>query len=253
MAIAGRVAIVPKGDWSADATYKRLDAVTYNNTLYFAKKEVPVGTATSNTEYWSKSVVGGASAIATTEDAGVVKPDGKSMSVDESGTLSINLDGTTITLDEAENVIKLADTLKDKINGAFPAANLINNLTTTEAGFGLDARQGKVLDDKITEINGSLNDSDNFKFRKIINNWSSASQVSGGCGIYKVDTIEDNFYNSISKHVTAFRNVGDYSLIIFSWNGLETLNYGIGLLASPRSTTFCLVQVWAGDFILYDI
>lgn len=156
MAIAGRVAIVPKGDWSADATYKRLDAVTYNNTLYFAKKDVPAGTATSNTEYWSKSIVGGASAIATTEDAGVVKPDGKSMSVDESGTLSINLDGTTITLDEAKNVIKLADTLKEKINGAFQAANLINNLTTTEAGFGLDARQGKVLDDKITDLNGSL-------------------------------------------------------------------------------------------------
>lgn len=157
MAIAGRVAIVPKGDWSADATYKRLDAVTYNNTLYFAKKEVPAGTATSNTEYWSKSIVGGVGAIATKEDAGVVKPDGKSMSVDESGTLSINLDGTTITLDEAKNVIKLADTLKEKINGAFQAANLINNLTTTEAGFGLDARQGKVLDDKITDLNGSLN------------------------------------------------------------------------------------------------
>lgn len=253
MAIAGRVAIVPKGDWSANATYKRLDAVTYNNTLYFAKKGVPAGTATSNTEYWSKSIVGGASAIATTEDVGVVKPDGKSMSVDESGTLSINLDGTTITLDEAKNVIKLADTLKDKINGAFPAANLINNLTTTEAGFGLDARQGKVLDDKITEINGSLNDLNNFKFRKIINNWSSASQVSGGCGIYRVGTIEDNFYSSISKHVTTFKNVGDYSLIIFSWNGLDTLNYSIGLLASPRSTTLCLVQVWEGNFILYDI
>ena len=173
MAIAGRVAIVPKGDWSADATYKRLDAVTYNNTLYFAKKEVPAGTATSNTEYWSKSIVGGASAIATTEDAGVVKPDGKSMSVDESGTLSINLDGTTITLDEAKNVIKLADTLKDKINGAFPAANLINNLTTTEAGFGLDARQGKALDDKITEINGSLNDKADVSYfsHDILNTW----------------------------------------------------------------------------------
>ena len=66
MAIAGRVAIVPKGDWSADATYKRLDAVTHNNTLYFAKKDVPAGTATSNTEYWSKSVVGGE---ATVDDA----------------------------------------------------------------------------------------------------------------------------------------------------------------------------------------
>lgn len=161
MAIAGRVAIVPKGDWSADATYKRLDAVTYNNTLYFAKKEVPAGTATSNTEYWSKSIVGGASAIATTEDAGVVKPDGKSMSVDESGTLSINLDGTTITLDEAKNVIKLADTLKDKINGAFPAANVANNQITTVEGFALDARQANPnidgsLAKQISDLNGSL-------------------------------------------------------------------------------------------------
>lgn len=171
MAIAGRVAIVPKGDWSADATYKRLDAVTYNNTLYFAKKEVPAGTATNNTEYWSKSIVGGAGAIATKEDAGNVKPaDG--LTVAEDGTLKVNVDGTTLTMDQVNNVIKLADTLKEKINGAFPAANLINNLTTTEAGFGLDARQGKALDDKITEINGSLNstvvfDQDDIQITKI--------------------------------------------------------------------------------------
>lgn len=258
MAIAGRVAIVPKGNWSADATYKRLDAVTYNNTLYFAKKEVPVGTATSNTEYWSKSIVGGASAIATTEDAGVVKPDGKSMSVDESGTLSINLDGTTITLDEAKNVIKLADTLKDAINGAFPAANVANNQITTVEGFALDARQANPnidgsLAKQISDLNGSLNDLNNFKFRKIIDNWSSASQVSGGCGIYRIGTIEDNFYSSIAKNIKIFQNVGDYSLIIFSWNGLETLRFGAGLLTSPRSTTISLVQVWEGVFILYDI
>lgn len=156
MAIAGRVAIVPKGDWSADATYKRLDAVTHNNTLYFAKKNVPAGTAISNTEYWSKSIVGGAGGVATADEAGVVKPaDG--LTVAEDGTLKVSIDGTTLTMDQVNNVIKLADTLKDAINGAFPAANLINNLTTTEAGFGLDARQGKALDDKITEINGSLN------------------------------------------------------------------------------------------------
>lgn len=162
MAIAGRVAIVPKGDWSADATYKRLDAVTYNNTLYFAKKEVPAGTATINTEYWSKSIVGGAGAIATTEDAGVVKPDGKSMSVDESGTLSINLDGTTITLDEAKNVIKLADTLKEKIGSALQPESIVNNQITTEAGFALDARQANpnldgTLAKQISDLNGSLN------------------------------------------------------------------------------------------------
>lgn len=161
MAIAGRVAIVPKGDWIAGATYKRLDAVTYNNTLYFAKKDVPAGTATSNTEYWSKSIVGGVGAIATKEDAGIVKPDGKSMSVDESGTLGINLDGTTITLDEAKNVIKLADALKDKIGSALQPESIVNNQITTETGYALDARQANpnidgTLAKQISDLNGSL-------------------------------------------------------------------------------------------------
>lgn len=257
MAIAGRVAIVPKGDWSADATYKRLDAVTHNNTLYFAKKEVPAGTATSNTEYWSKSIVGGAGGVATADEAGVVKPaDG--LSIAEDGTLKVSIDGTTLTMDQVNNVIKLADTLKEKINGAFPAANVANNQITTVEGFALDARQANpnidgTLAKQISDLNGSLNDLYNFKFRKVIDNWSSSSQVSGGCGIYKINTIEDKFYNLISKNVTTFKNVGDYTLIIFSWNGLETLNYSSGLLTTPRSTTFCFVQVWDGDFILYDV
>lgn len=159
MAIAGRVAIVPKGDWSADATYKRLDAVTYNNTLYFAKKEVPAGTATSNTEYWSKSIVGGVGAIATTEEAGIVKPaDG--LTVAEDGTLKVNIDGTTLTMDQVNNVIKLADTLKDAIDGAFPAANVANNQITTAEGFALDARQANPnidgsLAKQISDLNGS--------------------------------------------------------------------------------------------------
>ena len=171
MAVAGRVAIVPKGEWSANATYKRLDAVTHNNTLYFAKKNVPTGTVTSNTEYWSKSIVGGASAIATTEDAGVVKPaDG--LTVAEDGTLKVNIDGTTLTMDQVNNVIKLADTLKEKINGAFPAANVVNNQITTETGYALDARQANpnldgTLAKQISDLNGSLNHFKAFIFDSI--------------------------------------------------------------------------------------
>ena len=161
MAIAGRVAIVPKGDWSANATYKRLDAVTYNNTLYFAKKDVPKGTLPTNAEYWSKSIVGGAGAIATKEDAGIVKPtDG--LSIAEDGTLKVNIDGATLTMDQVNNVIKLADTLKEKINGAFPAANVVNNQITTETGYALDARQANpnidgTLAKQLSDLNGSLN------------------------------------------------------------------------------------------------
>lgn len=183
MAIAGRVAIVPKGDWSADATYKRLDAVTYNNTLYFAKKEVPVGTATSNTEYWSKSIVGGVGAIATKEDAGIVKPaDG--LSIAEDGTLKVNIDGATLTMDQVNNVIKLADTLKEKINGAFPAANVVNNQITTETGYALDARQANPnidgsLAKQISDLNGSL-EMQGEKGCTLVNATGSASYIRNG-------------------------------------------------------------------------
>nr|DAK62550.1 MAG TPA: hypothetical protein [Caudoviricetes sp.] len=158
MAIAGRVAIVPKGDWSAETEYKRLDEVTYNNTMFIAKKAVPKGTLPTNAEYWSKSIVGGVGAIATKEDAGIVKPaDG--LSIAEDGTLKVNIDGATLTMDQVNNVIKLADTLKDAINGAFPAANVANNQITTVEGFALDARQANpnidgTLAKQISDLNG---------------------------------------------------------------------------------------------------
>ena len=212
MAIAGRVAIVPKGDWSADATYKRLDAVTYNNTLYFAKKEVPAGTATSNTEYWSKSIVGGVGAIATTDEVGIVKPDGKSMSVDESGTLSINLDGTTITLDEAKNVIKLADTLKDAINGAFPAANVANNQITTVEGFALDARQANPnidgsLAKQISDLNGSL------------------KMIDCGVGAFSRSDSAINPDTIIRTNVKFNKKFNGIPIVIVSWRELNASNY----------------------------
>lgn len=187
MAIAGRVAIVPKGDWSADATYKRLDAVTYNNTLYFAKKGVPAGTATSNTEYWSKSIVGGVGAIATKEDAGIVKPaDG--LSIAEDGTLKVSIDGTTLTMDQVNNVIKLADALKDKIGSALQPESIANNQTTTEAGFALDARQANpnvdgTLAKQVSDLNGMVNNNRDILWSGVqemtlsaVNNWEKSDK-----------------------------------------------------------------------------
>lgn len=102
MAIAGRVAIVPKGDWSADATYKRLDAVTHNNALFIAKKEVSVGILPTNIEYWMRAI-GGLQTIpnatktqdglmskedkAKLDDFKQYKPDGTTITADEDGTL----------------------------------------------------------------------------------------------------------------------------------------------------------------------
>lgn len=41
--------------------------------------------------------------------------------------------------------------------------NIANNLTTTQEGYALDARQGKILDDKITQTNSDLADSKKWK------------------------------------------------------------------------------------------
>lgn len=271
MAIAGRVAIVPKGDWSADATYKRLDAVTYNNTLYFAKKDVPAGTATNNTEYWSRSIVGGAGAIATKEDAGTVKPaDG--LTVAEDGTLKVSIDGTTLTMDQVNNVIKLADTLKDKINGAFPAANLINNLTTTEAGFGLDARQGKALDDKITEIYGSLNSKKipSFGIENIftgnpfciVNNGSDVISVQTDWDIdnggYRVENIK--YPAGTATFLTVSLSLPANSIVIVDVNTLNGENIDIqgslirsNFTSSPKNWSVSIKFTGRTNQILTDI
>lgn len=51
MAIAGRVAIVPKGEWNSSISYEKLDAVSYDNALYISKKP-SVGQVPTDGEYW---------------------------------------------------------------------------------------------------------------------------------------------------------------------------------------------------------
>ena len=50
MAIAGRVAIVPKGEYSNAVTYDKLDLVMFNNDAYIAKK-ASTGIEPTNDEY----------------------------------------------------------------------------------------------------------------------------------------------------------------------------------------------------------
>lgn len=212
MAIAGRVAIVPKGDWSAETEYKRLDEVTYNNTMFIAKKAVPKGTLPTNAEYWSKSIVGGAGSIATKEDAGIVKPaDG--LTVAEDGSLKVSIDGTTLTMDQVNNVIKLADTLKDKIGDAFPSANVANNQVTTEAGFALDARQANPnIDGTLAKQVADLN----RQHLKVID-----------CGIAcfsRSDSMVD-IGTIIKTSVTFNRVFVDAPIIVVSWRESTAIAY----------------------------
>lgn len=136
MANAGRVAIVPKGDWDSSEAYKRLDAVTYNNILYIAKKVVPKNTAVTNTDYWMPSVAGGIAVKATTTNIGQVQPDGETIEVDVDGKISAKT-----ALDTKPTIIATAEpNIVDTVEAPMLVTNATRNLlnptleTTTKNG-----------------------------------------------------------------------------------------------------------------------
>ena len=174
---------------------------------------------------------------------------GKEFVTDKSGTLSINLDGTTITLDEAKNVIKLADTLKDKIGSALQPESIVNNQITTEEGFALDARQANpnldgTLAKQLSDLNGSL---------KMID--CGASTFSKSDSAINPGTI-------ISTSVTFNKKFNGRPIVIVSWAERNCNTY-LGMINVDNrkvtadgfecNTTLKVADSWKYSWIFYWI
>lgn len=82
MAIAGRVAIVPKGEWSQSITYDKLDLVTYNGNTFIAYKP-SVGVTPVDGDTWMlimqgidpqdiDNIINGTTPVAKAKDADTV-------------------------------------------------------------------------------------------------------------------------------------------------------------------------------------
>ena len=106
MVNAGRILIMPKGDWSNLTTYDMLDLVAYNGVAYLAR-QTNIGqnpsTDTSMT-YWQP--FGSASAIATTLTPGLVMPDGETIIIDNTGLINVNIDNNTLVYDSVNHYLK---------------------------------------------------------------------------------------------------------------------------------------------------
>ena len=58
MASAGRILIMPKGDYDSSVTYEKLDLVHYNGTAWLARKTVlGIEPSDANSQYWFKFAV----------------------------------------------------------------------------------------------------------------------------------------------------------------------------------------------------
>ena len=96
-AIAGRVSIVPKGEWDMEKTYQRLDLVTYRRKAYLSKK-TSVGYIPTDGDAWM--FLFETSGIATETDAGIVIPDNLTILIDGDGEISVQgMVGATETED----------------------------------------------------------------------------------------------------------------------------------------------------------
>lgn len=106
MVNAGRILIMPKGDWSPGTTYDMLDLVARNGVAYLARQtsigqDPALDTAMT---YWQP--FGSASAIATTSSPGLVMPDGDTIAIDGSGLINVNIDNNTIVYDSVNHYLK---------------------------------------------------------------------------------------------------------------------------------------------------
>lgn len=130
MVNAGRILIMPKGDWNSLTTYDMLDLVAYNGVAYLAR-QTNVGqnpsTDTSMT-YWQP--FGTASAIATTSSPGLVMPDGETITIDNTGLINVNIDNNTLVYDSVNGYLKAV------VSSAL--ANLTDvNITSAQNGQAL--------------------------------------------------------------------------------------------------------------------
>lgn len=88
---AGRVLIIPKGEWTNLESYEMLDIVTRGDIAYIARQaSVGVDPATdTQLTYWQP--FGTAAKIATTTTPGLVMPDGTTVTIDATGLISANI------------------------------------------------------------------------------------------------------------------------------------------------------------------
>lgn len=104
--------------------------------------------------------------IATTEKAGISKPDGTTLGIDAAGILRVLESGLKIkdtngligTVNADVFLQSLIDDITNRVvNQILTKSMLINNGLATEAGkYPLDAAYGKTLLDKITQLNSDI-------------------------------------------------------------------------------------------------
>lgn len=115
--------------------------------------------------------------------------------------------------------------IKDALANKLNTANVVNNLLTTAAGYALDARQGKALDDKITALNGKLTGG----YTHLTTNGHGYVNLPNGLKmVYGTHPANSMVYNSNSNSYVVTIDMAKYSLKDPVW-GMVSARYPSGI------------------------
>ena len=153
MASAGRILIMPKGDYDASVTYEMLDLVSYNGKSWLAKKTtVGIEPSEANNEHWQDMF------NITTESIGALSAK-KGGTIN--GNVSIQTQWATLALkDESERMVIIE---KNPITGVLSIMNYSN----------VDNQNNLILTPETSEISESL------YLRNVVNGTGNVYQIFG--------------------------------------------------------------------------
>lgn len=120
-AIAGRVLILPKGDYDASVTYEFLDLVNHNSSSWLAKKASQgIEPSDANSEFWQK--FGSSFTV-----------DGETITIDENGVISA-VGGTADKVTYENESVADVTNVKEALDKVFEGA-VGDYATKTEVGY----------------------------------------------------------------------------------------------------------------------
>lgn len=130
------VGFTDKGTYSGAAVYMKNDLVHKDNVIWRCIADNTQGVPPAAGENWEKWIEG---------------------SAQMSGCTAVDTEGMIGAKNSVVVAQALIDAIADKVmNDLVAKTQIVNNLLATVTGNVLDATQGKVLDDKITQLNGDL-------------------------------------------------------------------------------------------------
>lgn len=197
--------------------------------------------------------------IATTEKAGISKPDGTTLGIDAAGILRVLVSGLKIkdtngligTVNADVLLQELIDDITNRVvNQILTKSMLINNGLTTESGkYPLDAAFGKTLADKDTELASSIaqlnSDLKNFSKIRIAETDSVAKTY-----IVKTNSVYECFLifgqrNSLNIfELVNTHNNDNFTILRLSDTVInyESGNSGALVLKIPEYTSVCIIS-----------